>query len=500
LTEKTVLLVKKITKFFPGVKALDDVSMEINSGEIHGIVGANGAGKSTLINILSGYIRADSGEIFLNGKKIVFDSPMDSIKKGIITVHQEIDILRYLTVAQNIFMGYESKFTNFGLINIRRMNSEARDILKSLDLSISATETMGNLSTANQQMIMIASALAKNARVMIFDEPTSALSVNEIESFFKQVLKLKQNDVSIIYISHHLDEVMRLADRATILKDGKVVNLVNIPEVKVTDIINSMLGMKLMQNFKTENKSKDKIALSVSGLKTKNNKVNGVSFDLYEQEVLGIYGVVGSGRTEMAKSIFLNEEKESGDIKIEGKNISIKNAQSAIGNGIVYSPQDKKGEGLFLDLDVNQNITITVISNFIKFGLINKKMQSKTTDEFIKKLNIKTPSRNQEVKFLSGGNQQKVVLSKWLATNSKIFILDEPTVGIDVGAKQEILKLTLELSKAGKSVIILSSEIEELMEICDRILVMRRGKIINEFKSGNYNSHEIIATAVGGKI
>ncbi len=492
------LATKDICKHFPGVQALDHVSLELWGGEVHALVGANGAGKSTLINILSGYFPPDSGEIMLGGASVLFHSAGDSLRQGIVTVHQEIDVAGGLTVAQNIFLGNEKPFRRFGLINRRRMNDEAATILGQLGIDIHPAVEVRLLSKGSQQLVMIASALVRKSKVMIFDEPTSALSAREIESLFARIGDLRMAGVGVVYISHYLDDIFEIADRATVLRDGKMVGLLDLRNSSRQDLIRLMIGRDVTETRKTSSSVKSGTILTVRGLVTKDRKVNGITFSLRRGEVLGFFGAIGAGRTEMAKAIFMGDKLVEGEVLLNGKSIRNGDARQTMRRGIVYSPEDRKGEGLLLDMSVIKNITISILRKVSWLGVIRRREANRIAAGYISQLNIVTPSVHQEVRHLSGGNQQKVVLSKGLATEADILILDEPTVGIDVATKEEILEIVLGLSRSGKSIILISSEASELMKVCDRIIVMRQGKIQRELDRAEFDKEKLMEAAVGG--
>lgn len=495
---KPILEVISISKSFPGVKAVDEVSLKIQYGEIHGLVGANGAGKSTLIKILAGYLSPDEGQIKIEDCLTSLNSPQDSHHKGIVTVHQEIDVPNDLTISQCIFLGDEKRFVSYGLINAKKMNEEARKILDSIDFNISEKTPMSRLSVGNKQMVMIAQALSKNAKIMIFDEPTSALSEKEAYALFEQIKKLKLSGVSVIYISHHMEEIFELCDRATVLRDGQNVCTFVIDNIQKDELVKAMIGREINNCQKSLSTANHESVFRVNNLVTNDHKVNGFSFELKKGEVLGFYGITGAGRTEMAKAIFTGEGIESGEVYIGENKFNPLDTAHAIKNGIVYASENRKEEGLLLGLSIKKNISIAIMKKISRFGLISDMKEKTNACKYVNELSIKTTSIEKEVKNLSGGNQQKVVLSKWLACDSSIIILDEPTVGIDVGAKDEILKLITDLTHKGKSIIIISSELDELMKSCDRIAVVRQGTIKKIFSCELYDKHNIMMAATGG--
>jgi ribose transport system ATP-binding protein len=495
---RVALATLEISKHFPGVQALDRVSLEVREGEVHALVGANGAGKSTLINILSGYFPPDSGQIVLNGAPVSFHSPGESLHKGIVTVHQEIDIAGGLTVAQNIFLGNEKPFKRAGFIDRRRMNAAAADALGQLGIRIDPATPVRRLSTGSQQLVMIASALVRKARVMIFDEPTSALSGREIECLFSQIRELRRSGVAVIYISHYLDDICEIADRATVLRDGKMVGVLDLKDCGKIDLIRLMIGHDVQEVQRSRSWATGQEVLRVDGLSTRDGRVGGVSFTLFKGEVLGFFGAIGAGRSELARAIFMGEGVAGGEVFLDGQRIANRDARDALQRGIVYSPEDRKSEGLLLDLSVIRNITLSILRRVSTLGIIRQREANAIAAGYVVQLNIATPSIHKEVRQLSGGNQQKVVLSKGLATEADILILDEPTVGIDVGTKEEILEIILGLARSGKSVMLISSESSELMKVCDRIIVMRQGKVQREMQRSQFDKEQLLDAAVGG--
>ncbi|MEG0630290.1 MAG: sugar ABC transporter ATP-binding protein [Christensenellaceae bacterium] len=494
-----ILKVSSLSKNFPGIKALKSVSFSLIKGETHALVGANGAGKSTLIKILAGFQLADEGEIYLNGKKKVFRTPIDSIKNRIITVPQEIDVARELSITANIFLGDEKRFARGIYLDKNKMNKQARKYLDEIGVDLDETMTLENLSVGSMQMVMIANALSKNAQILILDEPTSALSQNEAEHLFKQIEELNKKGVSIIYISHHFDEIFRIANRATVLKNGECMGTYVINETSKEELITAMIGRKLEKDIiEKKNKELGKNLLEVTDLKTSDNRVRGVSFTLKQKQILGLYGIVGAGRTDVAKAIFTGKGISDGQIRIKDKIVKIKSPTQAIENGIIYASESRKEEGLLVDLSIKRNISMTVLKSISKCSIINSKKEIKLADKYMKVLDILAPSINFDVVNLSGGNQQKVVISRLLATDCDVLIFDEPTVGIDVGVKQEILKLISDIAEMGKGIIIISSEIEEIMKVCDSISVMRFGKIEKTFSRDEFRKNEIMLVATGG--
>jgi len=499
--KQQALEIEGIHKSFPGVHALKDVSFTVKQNCIHGLVGENGAGKSTLIKILSGVYHADAGNINVNGKSVHFSNPRKSLNSGISTIYQELSVIDDLTVAQDLFFGEEKRFTKYGFIHFKQMNKESQTILRDIGFELDPSMKVRFLSVSEKQQLEIAKAISRNAKIILMDEPTSALSDREVGFLFNDIATIKQKGVSIIYISHHLDEIFNICDYVTVLRDGEVVDTLEVQNTKEfkDEIINLMVGKKIA-TIKT-NRSReifsDKKVLELVDYST-NTGVKSIHLSLYHGEILGIYGGLGSKRTELFKSIFTGNDKTSGKVLLNNIEIDKYNIASSIEEGIGFLPEDKKEEGLFINLPISKNIPFILYNKESRFGFLNQKQGTQVTEHFRKLLDIKTPSINQIVTYLSGGNQQKVVLAKLLAAKSNILILDEPLIGIDVGTKNEILDIINDLANEGKSIIMISSELLELMRISDRILVIRNGSIVKEIQE-NFNQEEIISYAVGGR-
>lgn len=475
-TRKNIRLeAREISKIFPGVKALDNVSIQIENGEVHALVGENGAGKSTLVKIFVGAESLDSGEIYLEGEKIKIEDPLTAMEKGISIIYQEFNLFSELSIAENIFIGREPLKSN-GLINWEYIYSEAKRILDRLRLKVDVRTKVKDLRIAQQQMVEIAKALSIDSKVIIMDEPSATLTEHELERLFMIISELKKQNISIIYISHRLDEIYEIADRVTVLRDGKVISTKKIAYSSKNEIIRMMVGRELGKQFPKKNFNIGEIVFEVKDLCLNGSSIS-LSLDLREQEILGITGLVGSGRTEFMRAVFGADLKTRGEIYLNKEKLKITNPGDAIKEGIALAPEDRKQQGLFLNQAVAKNITITNLSKVIKRKLINIKKEEKRVQDYIELLNIKTPTVNQLVKNLSGGNQQKVVLAKWVFSDSKVIIFDEPTRGIDVGAKIEIYNLMNQLLEAGKSIIMISSELPEIIGMSDRIMVMHEGKI-----------------------
>lgn len=470
-----LLEMKNISKEFPGVKALDNAELNVRSGEVHILLGENGAGKSTLMKILSGVHQADKGTIHLEGKQVEIKNTKDAQKYGIGIIFQEFNLIPHLSVADNIYFGRVPRFLT-GIVNRKKLFEDASNILDTLHLNISPKTLVKDLGVAEQQMVEIAKALSINSKVLIMDEPTAALTEQEIDKLFERIHALKEKGVGIIYISHRLEEFARIADRVTVMRDGKYVSTVDFHKTTLDELIGLMVGRSLEDKFpKDTTIKKGNEILKVDKLSTK-YKLKKISFSLRAGEVLGISGLMGAGRTELARAIFGADPISEGDIYIDGEKVSIQSPKEAIAKGISYLSEDRKKNGLALSLSVRENITMADLKAVSGNSVINRQNEINKAKSYVESLNIKTPSIEQKVKFLSGGNQQKVIIAKWLHTNTKIFIFDEPTRGIDVGAKIEVYQLINKLAREGNAVIMISSEMPEVLGLSDRILVMNEGK------------------------
>lgn len=469
-----ILTMKDIDKSFPGVHALDHVNFEVRKGEVHALMGENGAGKSTLMKVLTGIYTKDSGSIVYEGKEVEFHNTRDAQDQGIVIVHQELNMLGHLTVAQNIFIGRE--FKKGIRIDDKKMNEEAEKLFKRLNIDIDPTEMMGNLTVGKQQMCEIAKAISHEAKVIIFDEPSAALTEAEIEELFKIIRDLRKQQLGIVYISHRMDEIKVITDRVTVMRDGTYVGTLITNDCTKDDIINMMVGRVIYEDPKTESSvAKDApIVLKVENLNA-GRMVQDVSFELRKGEILGFSGLMGAGRTETARAIFGADPKTSGTITINGKKVEINSPEDAVKCGIGYLSEDRKRYGIVVQKSVAENSTMATMENFVKGLFINKKAENKAAQDYVDSLATKTPGVDQLVVNLSGGNQQKVVIAKWLIRNCDILIFDEPTRGIDVGAKNEIYKLMNRLAEEGKSIIMISSEMTEILRMSDRIVVMCEG-------------------------
>lgn len=478
---EVILTMKDIDKSFPGVHALDHVNFEVKRGEVHALMGENGAGKSTLMKVLTGIYTKDSGSITYEGKEIEFHNTREAQDAGVVIVHQELNMLGHLTVAQNIFIGREFK-KGIG-IDDKKMNEEARKLFDRLHIDIDPTETMANLTVGKQQMCEIAKAISHDARVIIFDEPSAALTEAEIEELFKIIRDLREQNLGIVYISHRMDEIKVITDRVTVMRDGTYVGTLITNECTKDDIINMMVGRVIYEDPKSASMvpADAPVVLKVEHLNA-GRMVQDVSFELHKGEILGFSGLMGAGRTETARAIFGADPKESGDIYVNGEKVTINTPQDAVKCGIGYLSEDRKRYGIVVQKTVAENSTMACLQNYMKGLFINKKTEKKIAEEYVESLATKTPSVDQLVVNLSGGNQQKVVIAKWLINDCDILIFDEPTRGIDVGAKNEIYKLMNKLASEGKSIIMISSEMTEILRMSDRIVVMCEGRKTGEVR------------------
>lgn len=498
--EEIVLQMKNITKTFPGVVALAKVNFELRRGEVHVLVGENGAGKSTLLKILSGAHQIEKGQILIDGREVHISNPKEAQSLGIGIIYQELSLLPLLGVAENMFLGRLPHKSQMGLmIDRSKLYKDSQALIDDLRINVNARRQVRGLGVAKQQMIEIAKALTLNANIIAMDEPTSALSEPEIEELFQIINTLKKQGVGIIYVSHRLKEVWKIGDRVTVLKDGTNVGAAkNIEEVNTNSLINMMVGRDLNDMFPKAEVPIGKETLRVESL-TRKGVFENVSFNAHRGEIVGIAGLVGAGRTEVAHAIFGADPIDSGKIYIEGREVSIRSPQDAIRHGVGLVPEDRKGKGLVLLMTVKDNITLANIISFSAFRLaIKSKKERKSVSTFIRDLNIRTPNVYQAVLNLSGGNQQKVVLAKWLCSKSRILIMDEPTRGIDVGAKVEVYQLMDELLKEGTTIIMISSELPEILAMSDRIYVMHEGRIAGQLSRKDATEEKIMQFATGG--
>jgi len=498
LSNELLVCMKNICMEFPGVKALDDVNFDLRKGEVHVLLGENGAGKSTLMKILCGAYKKVSGTIEYKNEPIEIKDVHHAQELGISIIYQELNLIPYLSVAENIFIGRQPMKN--GMVDWAKMNEDAKNILSTLNVDINPREKTLNLGIAQQQMVEVAKAMSHNADVLIMDEPTSALTDKEIKELFRIVHALKQKGVGIIYISHRLEEIKQVGDRATVFRDGRFIETVDFKDgnIDLDYIIKLMVGRDLVQKYPPKRTTVGEEIFRVENISTKKLLKN-CSFSVKAGEILGVAGLMGAGRTELMRAITGADKKDSGDIYIRGNKVEINNFGDAVKNRIAYLSEDRKGQGLVLLFDVKQNITLANLDKIKKGGRLNLKKEREDAKQLVTTLNIKTPSIRQKVKYLSGGNQQKVVVAKWLYTESDILIFDEPTRGIDVGAKLEIYKLMLDLAEKGKAIIMVSSELPEILGMSDRVVVMHNGEISGELSIEEADQVKILYLATGGK-
>lgn len=493
---ETFLQMSHITKRFPGVLALSNVDFALRKGEVHALLGENGAGKSTLMKILSGVYQPDEGDIIFEGQPVTFSNPLSAQSAGITIIHQEFNLFPELTVEENIFIGREFCKNNRWRLDEKQQRQAAIDILQKLNLNISPETLVADLTVAQQQMVEIAKAISVNAKILIMDEPTAALTETEIDSLFQVTRLLKEQGTGIVYISHRLEELALIADRATVMRDGQFIATVDYDAVKISDLIAMMVGRDLGNIYpRREPLAQRKPVLEVSGL-TRNGVLNNIDFTLYQGEILGFAGLMGAGRTELARAIFGADPIDGGTLKLNGNVTVIKDIPDAIKQGISYLTEDRKKEGLALGLSVERNIMLGNYPEYSdRYGNVDSKRCQKTSEEQVKALRIKTPYLEQAALNLSGGNQQKIIIARWVCKDTDILIFDEPTRGIDVGAKLEIYELMNRLVAKGKSIIMISSELPEVLGMCDRILVMRNGRITGELASDDATQEKIMQYA-----
>lgn len=492
----SILQMREISKRFPGVIALDQVSLEIFSGEVLALAGENGAGKSTLMKILGGVYQPDGGEIYIDGRETKINSVSDAAANGIGFVHQELNVLDNLTVAENIFLGREPKWAGF-LVDRQKINADAEIYLERMGLKISGRTPLRELSIAQQQMVEIAKALSLNARILIMDEPTSSLTLTETDKLLGVIKDLREQSVSIIYISHRLGEIKEIADRVVVLRDGKNAGVLEREEINHDSIVKMMVGRDI-DRFYVEPKSNSvKNFSEIKELRTHRYPQKSVSFNIRKGEILGFAGLVGAGRSEIAQAIFGVDASLGGTVLLDDKTIKINSPRDAINNGIYLIPEDRRNSGLILDVPIRENITLPALSRYASAGLVNNKAECKISNEMCEKLNVKTPSIETKAGNLSGGNQQKVVLAKWLSLDPKLIIFDEPTRGIDVGAKSEIYQLMRSLAESGVAIVMISSDMEEVLGESDRVAVMHEGAITGILERIDATEESIMKLAVG---
>lgn len=484
-----------IHKAFGNNEVLRGVDFDLKPGEVHALMGENGAGKSTLMNILTGLHEKDAGEIIIDNQSLTYDNPKEAEKNGVSFIHQEMITWPDMTVLDNLFMGKEHA-NKFGFLQMKSMKEEASQALDELGISIPLNKRMGDLSVGQQQLIEIAKTLLNDVKVLIMDEPTAALTDSEIQTLFQIINRLKQERVSIVYISHRMEEIFQICDRITVMRDGVSIATHQTAETNERQIVKEMVGRDIDDFYPNQDNRTDEVILEVKGLS--NDRVQDISFTLHSGEILGFSGLMGAGRTEIMRALFGLDDMDAGQVFIDGQPITIKNPNQAISHGLGFLTESRKEEGLVLDFSVRDNISMTAFEEFSKGGIINQKEENDFVDLLIDRLTVKTSSRNLPVKNLSGGNQQKVVLAKWIGAGSRILILDEPTRGVDVGAKKEIYQLMMELTERGVGILMVSSDLPEVMEISNRVCVIHEGHLAGEVTGDDITEEKIMTLATGG--
>lgn len=492
-----LLTMEGIAKSFSGVKVLEDVQFSLRQGEVHALLGENGAGKSTLMKILSGIYNKDAGLIRIEGTEVNPSSPRAARDLGVAIIHQELNMIADLSVQENMFLGCEFKWGRTGFINWTRMAAEAKKYLQQLGMDLSPDRLVGELSVGQQQMVEIAKALSMHAKILILDEPTAALTKREIEKLFQLLESLKKQGVGMIYISHRMEEIFQVSDRITVLRDGGYIGTKDTQAMTMDELVQMMVGREIKERFPKVNVSLGKERLRVEGL-AQQGVLDDINLTVRAGEILGIAGLMGAGRSELAKALF-GVEKYQGKIFVDGRPVTINSPGDAIKAGLGLITEDRKGEGLVTQLSVRENLTLANLRSLSRFGFISRSLEAEFVKESVDKLRIKVRDYGQEVSSLSGGNQQKVVIGKWLATQPKVLILDEPTRGVDIGAKREIYDLMNQLVEKGVAIIMISSELPEILGMSDRILVMHEGRITGEFTGQDATQERIMLAATGGR-
>lgn len=492
-----VLVMRGIEKSYPGVRALKGVDFDLRPGEVHALVGENGAGKSTLMKILAGAEVRDAGTLHVNGQPVDTVDPARAQELGIAIIYQEFNLVPYLSIAENIFLGREPKAALPGFVNYGSMNAEAQALLQRLNVGLDPRTEVLRLAVADQQMVEIAKALSQNARILVMDEPSAALTDHELAALFRLIRSLREEGCGIIYISHRLEEVFAISDRITVMRDGEKVSTRNTPEVTRDILIRDMVGREMTETFPTRQPNIGKPMLEVQGL-TRADTLEDIHLTVHAGEIVGLAGLVGAGRTELARCIFGADHFEQGRILLEGQPVRIRSPKDAIRNGIGLVTEDRKQQGLVLPMTVRENTTLANLEALSRVGFVNAGRERTVTKDYIADLRIKTPGMEQAVRNLSGGNQQKVVLAKWLFTHSRLLIFDEPTRGIDVGAKYEIYLLMHKLAAQGAGILMISSELPEVLGMSDRVVVMHEGRIAGELSRRDATQEAVMHLATGG--
>lgn len=487
-----------ISKAFSGNQVLKDVSFSLEKGEIHALMGENGAGKSTMMKVLTGIYKRDAGTIIVKGEEVNFTSPKEAEKAGIAVIHQELNILPHLSIAENLFLGKEETVGKTSILRTKSMNTKTKKILGELGLDVNPSSPASELSVGKQQIVEIAKALSAEAEVIVMDEPTAALTDREIDTLFKTIRNLQKKGVSFIYISHRMEEIFSLCDRITVLRDGEFAGVKYIKETSFEEIVQLMVGRELGERFPERHAEIGEVKLAVKGLSRKGCFEN-ISFELRKGEVLSIAGLMGAGRTEVAQTLFGYRKADAGDVELDGKKVKINSPRTAKNLGIGYVTEDRKSEGLLVDFTVEENISLTNFHEISKYGLISQKKESALYQSMKERLGIRTSGPHQTAKSLSGGNQQKVVIAKWIGIEPELLILDEPTRGVDVGAKKEIYSIINQLAERGVAILMISSELPEVLGMADRVLIMHEGRLAGELSKEEMTQEKIMHYATGGE-
>ncbi|MBQ6216592.1 MAG: ATP-binding cassette domain-containing protein [Erysipelotrichaceae bacterium] len=496
MSENNVLLkMEHISKSFPGVKALDDVNLSVKAGTVHALMGENGAGKSTLMKCLFGVYHKDEGQIYLNGEEVNFKDSKEALEHGVAMVHQELNQALKRNVMDNMWLGRFPKMDNLPFVSEKKMYEETMKVFKDLNIDVDPKKVMSEMPVSQRQMVEIAKAVSYNAKVIVFDEPTSSLTEVEVEHLFRIINDLRSRGCGIIYISHKMDEILRISDEITIMRDGKYITTRDAKNITMNEIIKLMVGREITNVYPPKDNVVGEPLLEVRGLTAEYSKLSDVSFTAHKGEVLGVAGLDGSGRTELLENIFGIATRKSGELFLNGKPIKNANSRESIANGFAMLTEERRATGIFGVRDIQANSTISSLKRYLNGPFLDDKKMAEATQWGIDKLRTKTPSQKTQIRSLSGGNQQKVILTRWLLTEPTILLLDEPTRGIDVGAKYEIYELILDLAKQGKCVIVVSSEMPELLGICDRILVMSGGRLAGEVDARTTDQEQIMTLA-----
>jgi inositol transport system ATP-binding protein len=496
-SDDVVLRMEAISKSFSSVTVLNNVKLEVARGEVHALMGENGAGKSTLMKILSGIVQKDAGGIHLNGKPVNIRTPKEALDLGISMIHQELNPVRAMTVSENIFLGKEPCHRFTPIVDRKKQRAQTLVLFREMDIPIDPDRKMADLSVAEMQLVEIVKSISYNSGIIIMDEPTSAISGREVAKLFEIIRSLKAKGIATIYISHKMDEIFRISDTITVLRDGQYIATRPARDLNHDALVKLMVGREISQLFPKGNAAKGAVSLEVEGL-TKRGLFEDISFQARRGEIFGIAGLMGAGRTDVIETIFGLRRADAGSVRIDGRAVNIRSAADAIRHRMALITEDRQLKGLNLKASVKDNITLVDLKNFSRFGqVLQSKKENRAVDASIEKLRIKTRGRNQVVRTLSGGNQQKVVLAKWLLNDPEIIILDEPTRGVDIGAKAEIYRIITQLAEAGKTIVMISSELEEIMGLCDRVIVLSHGKITAEFERDAFDQEAIIKAAMG---